>query len=273
LPLKKNTRYSFEISVDAHVATTLDVELQCSSKIYNYTPDVLIEKQSIQLSKGVQKVTVSFKNTLANDQYAFLIFRTNQDVKIRCSEKRITGIVSVFNKTNPAVNNFGKQMPPEKSGFDAFEFWCPDRRPKGQNIAMTISPALNCYSKQNIINGYTRPYLHPNAWLADFNDKNPTIYLLWDKPKIINLVSLYFDTDFDHPMESSQMGHAEDIMPFCVQNYRIFINEKLIFTKHVNHQTINHIKFPNPVEASAMRIEMEHPSESVPSALFEIFIS
>ena len=272
-PLNKNTQYSFEISADAQIATTLDVELQCSSKIHNYTPDVLIEKQSVQLTKGIQKVAIGFKNTLSNDQYGFLIFRSNPEVKIRCSEKRITGIVSVFNKANPAVNNYGKQMPPEKSGFDSFEFWCPERRPQGQNIAMVISPALHCFSKQNMINGYTRPYLRPNAWVADWKDENPTIDFKWDNPQIIKSITLYFDTDFDHPMESSQMGHPEDVMPFCIQNYRIFCGQEQIYATQSNHQTINHIQFPNPVETSALRIEMEHPSNKVPSALFEISIN
>lgn len=273
LPLNKNTQYSFDISVDARVATVLDIELQCSSKIQNYTPDILIEKQTISLSKGIQKIAINFKKTLENDQYAFLIFRINPNVKIRCSEKRITGIVSVFNKTNPTVNNFGKQTPPEKSGFDSFEFWCPDRRPNGQNIAMTITPGLTCYAKQNIINGYTRPYLCPNAWVADFNDANPSLQLTWEEPKSINSITLHFDTDFDHPMESSQMGHPEDVMPFCIQNYRIYNGQELIHNSQSNHQTINHIQFPGPVEASALRIVMEHPSELVPSALFEIFIN
>jgi len=273
LPLTKNTQYSFEISADALVDTTIDVELQCSSKIQNYTPDVVIEKQTISLKKGIQKVAINFKKTLDNDQYAFLIFRINPNVKIRCSKKRITGIVSVFNKTNPAVNNFGKQVPPEKSGFDSFEFWCPDRRPKGQNIAMTITPGLNCYAKQNIINGYTRPYICPNAWVADFNDANPTLQLTWDKQKILNLIILHFDTDFDHPMESSQMGHPEDVMPFCVKYFRIYNGKEMIFENKDNHQTINYIRFPEPVETSALRIEMEHPSALVPTALFEIFIS
>jgi len=273
LPLNKNTQYSFEISADAQVATTLDLELRVSSKIHNYTPDLSIEKQSFTLLPGIQKVTIRFKNTLENDQYAFLIFSINPFVKIRCSEKRMTGILSLYNKTNPAVNNFGKQTPPEKSGFDSFEFWCPNRRPEGQNIAMTISPALHCYSSQNIINGFTRPYLRPNAWVADSNDANPTLKLTWDQPKTINSITLHFDTDFDHPMESSQMGHPEDIMPFCVQNYRIYNNLELIYANQANHQTINHIQFPNPFETSTLRIEMEHPTELVPCAIFEIFIN
>jgi hypothetical protein len=273
LPLSKNTLYNFEISVDARASTTLEVEMQICTKPGNYTPDVLIEKQYIPLSQGIQKVQIHFKNGITQDQYGFIIFKRNPEMKIRRSEKRITGILSVFNKTNPAVNNFGKQLPPEGSGFDSFEFWCPERRPKGQNIAMTIFPALTCYPGQNIVNGYTRPYLQPNAWLADLNDPNPTLRFNWNETKTIRGITLYFDTDFDHPMESSQMGHPEDVIPFCVQRYRIFNGEELIHTESDNHQTINHIQFPNPLETSVLRIEMEHPSLTVPSALFEIFIN
>ncbi len=273
LPLAKNTQYSFEIQADALLDTTIDAELRYSSKIQNYTPDVLIEKQTLSLNKGIQSVTINFKNTLEKDQYALLLFRNNPDVKIRCSKKRITGIVSVFNKTNPAVNNYGKQLPPEESGFDSFEFWCPDRRPKGQNIAMNITPGLNCFSRNNIINGYTRPFIHPNAWVADFNDTNPTIQLTWDKPRTVNSITLHFDTDFDNPMESMQMGHPENVMPFCVKTYSIYNDKELIYQNRANHQTINYIKFANPVQASTLIIKMNHPSEVVPSALFEVLIN
>ena len=273
LPLKKNTPYSFELLVDAQVATTLHAELRCSSKVFNYTPDVLIEKQEVTLIQGIQKILLSFNESLNEDQYAFLIFSANPNVKICASELRITGVVSVFNKTNPAVNNFGKQLPPEGSGFETFEFWCPERRPNGQNIAMKITPGLQCFSKLNIINGYTRPYLNPNAWVADLDDTRPIIHFNWNESKLINSITLYFDTDFDHPMESTQMGHPENVIPFCVQRYRIYSGEELIYTETGNHQTINHIQFPNPVETSVLHLELEHPSKLVPTALFEISIN
>lgn len=273
LPLKKDIQYSFEVSVDASTDTALEAELQVSSKIFNYTPDVLVEKQSIALKKGVQQVTISFSKTLKNDQYAFLIFRSNSEVKIRCSEKRISGIVSVFNKTNPAVNNFGKQMPPENSGFDSFEFWCPNRRPEGQNLAMIISPALECYSPQNIVNGFTRPYIQTNAWTADWNDPNPSLTLKWDESKRINSITLYFDTDFDHPMESSQMGHPEDVIPFCIQKYRILDeNGLVIFENTDNHQTLNSWTPEHSLNAKLLKFEFAHPNSNVPASIFEIYI-
>ena len=273
LPLSKDIQYSFELLVDASVATVLEAELQVSSKVFNYTPDVLIEKQNIALKQGIQQISISFSNTLKYDQYAFLIFRTNSAVKIRCSEKRISGIVSVFNKTNPAVNNYGKQVPPEHSGFDSFEFWCPDRRPKGQNLGMKISPALSCFSGENVINGFTRPYVKTNAWAGDWNDSNPALTFKWDEPKQINSVTLFFDTDYDHPMESSQMGHPEDIIPFCVRNYRI-CDEKgaILYEKTDNHQTINRWLPDNVLNVRTLKFEFDHPGANVPASIFEIYI-
>lgn len=273
LPLKKNVRYSFEVSVDASVDTLLEAELMVSSKVFNYTPDVLIEKQCITLKKGEQQVTISFAETLLHDQYAFLIFRNNPDVKIRCSEKRITGIVSVFNKINPAVNNFGKQIPPENSGFDSFEFWCPERRPKGQNLAMKISPVLDCFDVSNVVNGFTRPYIQSNAWVGSWDDTTPGFTLRWEQHQKINSIILYFDTDFDHPMESSQMGHPEDVIPFCVQNCRIWDESgELLFEKTNNHQTIIRWIPDAGLVVRFLKFEFDHPGRNIPASIFQIYI-
>src|SRR5699024_3004671 len=114
---------------------------------------------------------------------------------------------SVFNGKNKAVSNHGYQDAPRDSGVESFEFWCPRRRPKGQNIAMESSPALEPYDPVFLKNGYTRPYIRTNAWEADPDDKTPEIILKWDSPKIVSSITLFFDTDFDHPMESSLWGH------------------------------------------------------------------
>jgi len=273
LPLTKGTKYRFEVLVDAARETNLVVELMTSSKIQNYTPDHLVEMQEISLVAGEQRVKIDFSNTLDHDQYGFVIFRSNPDLKICCSEKRISGILSVFNKTNPAVNNFGKQLPPEHSGFDSFEFWCPERRPKGENIAMVITPALNCFQVNNLVNGYTRPYLQTNAWAADWHELISTISLKWDKVQTINSITLHFDTDFDHPMESSQMGHPEDVIPYCVRNYRIKDeNGELLFEQNGNYQTIGSWKPESAIRTNGLRFEFQQPVAQVPTSLFEIYI-
>lgn len=273
LPLKKNIAYSFELLFEASEDTTLEIELRTSEKIFNYTPDVLIDAVSKKMNKGVQPIQIQFSKTLTEDQYAFIIIRKNPTVSIQCTTKRITGIVSVFHKTNPAVNNHGVQLPPEHSGFDSFEFWCPDRRPAGQNMAMKISPALECFSKQNLLNGFTRPYIQTNAWVANLDDSSPSVDLEWENEKRINSVSLFFDTDFDHPLESSQLGHPEQQIPFCVEKYKV-LNElgEVLYEVKDNHQTINKWIPEQTLRVKKLCFEFEHPSTEIPASLFHIYI-
>lgn len=273
LPMKKNVKYNFEVEVDAQEETALFVELRHAEKPYNYTPEIITDQVEIPLKAGKQLITFSFGEGLPYDQYGFLTFLKNEKLKLRLSNERFTGIVSVFNKFNYAVNNYGKQTPPENSGIDSFEFWCPDRRPAGQNIAMNISPAIDDFYADNLTDGLVRPILSPNAWIASKNDEFPEITVSWKEPQSISEILLYFDTDFDHAMESVQMGHPENVMPFCIEEYRIKDEEgNIIYETKQNHQTINRILLDFPVLTSKLQISMKRPSEYVPAALFQIVI-
>jgi len=273
LPLTKGVTCTFEVEAYASQPTTLVCELRHSEKPENYTPEIVTERIEVELQQGKQPVRFAFSKSLPKTQYGFVTFLKNPHVELGTSKKRYTGILTVFNKFNEAVNNHGKQIPPEGSGFDSFEFWCPDRRPAGQNIAMRISPAINAFGVENLSTGYTRPTATPNAWVASPDIAQPQVKLSWPKPVTITSLILYFDTDFDHPMESVQMGHPENVMPFCVQNYRIMTDTgKLIFEKKGNPQSVNRIVLHDPETVSGLCIELEHPSIDVPAALFYVYI-
>ncbi len=123
------------------------------------------------------------------------------------------------------MSNYGKQTPPEDIGIDTFEFWCPQRRPGGQNVALRLHTALSCFGAENVRNGLARPVNQPNAWVADLQDASPSLTLEWGSVQTIRTVVLKFDTDFDHPMESVLMGHPEHVMPFCIRDYTLY-NER-----------------------------------------------
>jgi hypothetical protein len=208
---------------------------------------------------------------MAEPGYAFVVFRKHPDIQLHFSRTRITGVLSVFNQINPAVSNFGKQTPPEDIGMDTFEFWCPQRRPAGQNVAMKFKTPLSCFGVENIRNGVARPTNQPNAWVADLSDKNPFLSLSWENPTTIREIILKFDTDFDHPMETVLMGHPENVMPFCIRNYTVYKDgNETIYRKTGNYQTINKIVFDTPVNTRTLTVAVEHPSADVPAAIFEI---
>jgi len=271
LPLKKDTVYRFRILVQAKEKAILKARLAISSKPANYTPDRVLESLEIPVGSGKQTVDIAFHTPLPSDCYGFILLLANPALKVKGSSKRLSGIVSVFNGENRAVSNYGYQDAPEGSGVESFPFWCPRRRPDGHNIAMDISPSLEPYQASFLHNGFTRPYLRTNAWVADLADPHPTLTISWQSKKEIAVIHLYFDTDFDHPMESSLMGHPEDVMPLCIKEYKIFDeNGALVYEENKNHQTINRIVFPEPIKTSLLRIMVEHPSQHTPASIFEL---
>ncbi len=200
-----------------------------------------LEKKVLSLQKGRNCTPLNFEVVLSEPTYAFLVISNNPKVKFKQSNQRITGLLSVFNSINPAVSNYGKQQPTEDIGVDGFEFWCPQRRPKGKNLALKIEEGLKCFGPENIRNGVQRPTSQPNAWVADFADAAPALTLSWTEPQSISRVELFFDTDYDNPSENVLMVHPEDVSPFCVQTVPAdwMMRGKVLYEKSDNHQTRN----------------------------------
>ncbi|SIO51568.1 FAD-dependent oxidoreductase [Chitinophaga niabensis] len=271
LPLQKGKIAPFVFHVDANEATELTVELRVSSKTGNHTPDVTVASKTLTVQPGRNCMQLHFDAVMEDNAYAFITFLKNPLVELHFSEKRVSGILSVFNTINKAVSNYGKQTPPEDIGMDAFEFWCPQRRPEGHNIDLQYPEGLKVFQATNIRNGVDRPTTQPNAWVADWNDPQPQLTISWNEAKTISEIDLFFDTDYDHPMESVLMSHPESAMPFCVQKYKIKDEAGNVLAEQTNnYQTYNKVKLAQPVTTGKLVIEVEHPSQNVPAAVFAV---
>jgi hypothetical protein len=251
--------------------TDLPVQLAVSSRKGSYTPDSILEEQTILLDKGKNHVSLKWNTEMKESEYVYLILRKHPSVSAYISDKRLTGVLSLFQAANKAVSNTGVQTPPEDIGIEAFELWTPKRRPCGHNLAIRFSDPVYVYKADHVKNGVARPYLAPNAWAASLEDTSPKLILKWDKPVSIQNIQLSFDTDFDHPMESVLMHHPDDVMPFCVRNYAVYdATGRLLKKVTGNYQTRNIIIPGEPVVTDTLVIECEHPSEHIPAAIFEI---
>lgn len=262
------------MTVEADEATELCMELRSSVKKENYTPDRTDAVCRISLQKGMNDIRVDFGVSYDSPRYVFLCFMTNPEVRIPLSGRLVTGITSVFNHINPAVSNFGRQTPPDGIGVETFEFWCPKRRPEARNIAMKFEPALDAFDAGNLKNDLWRPYLGTNAWVAAAEDISPMLRLDWEEEQSISEITLFFDTDQDHAMESVQMGHAESVMPFCYREYRIFDSKgNELFHVRDNHQTVNRLKLAAPVPTRSLTVEFTRPEGDVCPGLMGLDIS
>lgn len=257
--------------LDAKEKTSLRVHLAVSSRMGSYTPDLILEEIILSLEPGRNCVELDWTTHFSDSQYVFIIFRKNETVSAYLSATRLTGLLSLFQAENKAVSNTGVQTPPEDIGVDAFEFWTPRRRPAGENMAINFLTPLFTYTAANITNGYARPYLSPNAWVAALTDAAPQLVIQWKKAVTIQTIQLSFDTDMDHPMESVLMQHPENVMPFCIRNYSIHDGSgRLVKKVKHNHQTRNNIILEEPLVTDTLVIKCEHPAADMPAAIFEI---
>ena len=294
LPVQPGSMPSVEYLLDVSAPTTVRAELRVSSKADNHTPDVTLATQEIKLNAGKRiKLPLKFDAQIDVARYAFVCLMTNPDVSIHLSDQRVTGVLAVTQKFNRAVAKSPRQEPPAGSGIDSFEFWIPQRRPAGKNLALNISPPLEVFGAANLTNGFARPTNQPNAWVANFAHEQPVISLAWDKPQTIARIELSFDSDFDHPMESVLMGHPERVMPFCVREVTVAVpakvlalagqqndhnasssrssdTERLVFEITENHQSRQVIQLQTPVTTEALELRLVAPGANVPAALFEV---
>lgn len=258
---------AFRLFLKAEKATVLHAELRTSAKVGNYTPEKTVDVREISVNAGESSVTVAFDAQVPELQYCFLTLRTNPLISVGVSAALATGVVTVFNQKNEAVSNNGRQTA-DGNGFESFEFWCPDRRPEARNLALEFTEPVPIYSTELFRNPYKRPYIATNAWASDPEDKDPWLRLHWTRPVEISRLILFFDTDFDHAMETVQMGHPESVMPQCVRNYRILDGYgRTIYEKTGNYQAVNDIKLSKPISTDTVLIEFDSPA-----AMFHVIV-
>ncbi len=257
--------------VSAVCDTEIEFQFRVSERRGNYTPDQLLATKRVAVSGGDnQSVTVDFGVQLDTAQYVFVCLMPNDDVSVALSDLRLTGVLSVANGMNKAVAKSAKQEADPGAGVDSFHFWLPERRPGGKNLAVAFDPPLRPYAAEALKSGYERPFIQANAWVADVDDPAPSVTCRWDAPQTISRIILSFDSDFDHPMESVQMGHPESVVPFCIKHVRVSDETgTVLFEDRNNARSRADIYLDAPVETSALKVEVLE-TRGTPAALFKI---
>ncbi|CAA6692485.1 MULTISPECIES: FAD-dependent oxidoreductase [unclassified Lentimonas] len=257
LPLAAGECPTFSFELDASEATTLEFALMRSSDAKHFTPDVCLAEQSIELVAGVQAVSLTFPVSIDRAGYQFIKLEQNAKVSVRESEQRLTGVLSVFAEYNIKVATSSVQNPPEGIGIDRFEFWLPQRRPEGRNLAMTVEPALQAFDVYQVASGFARPTDAVNAWVADFDDAEPTLSADWEQPVQVARVVLEFDPDWDHPMESVLMTHPEEVVPFTVRDFDLLdADGKLLAEVRDHHGARYDLCLSEAITTSGLRLKM-----------------
>ena len=311
VPIAAGQTPKFRLTVRHQGSAKLVAELRTCSRSASYTPDVLLDTaETVLHTKSLSavgsassagdsgilvdsdypsdssesygsngnhsdwtdtEVSLSFDAQFNTDCYAFLCLRENPAIEVYDSNMVLTGVTSVVHRQDPKVARSSKQIPPENSGIDSFEYWVPVRRPKGCNLSIKTELDPGLFAPENVTNGFQRPGDRPNAWVSSLTDPNPTLKLSWSQKVRVKKLQLVFDPDWDHAMESIVMTHPERVMPTVVHSFRVYgPGDQLLAECQDNHSTIVTCTFDSPIDSDTLRIELDHPSVNTPASLFEV---
>ncbi len=269
VPWGAGVEYQVSASVYSEENSEIEVRFRLSNRPGQFTPGKLLATRRVSLKSGEQDVFVSCHEKIDTAGYVLVSFHGTKGMRIKTSDVLQTGTVAVFNSGNKAVSSKGEQIPPEGIGVDSFEFWCPRRRPEGQNLALRFDPPLAAYGIEQLKSGFFRPHSSSNAWVAALEDKNPELTIGFDTEVEVTKIDLYFDPDYDHALESVQMGHSERVVPHVVRNCRITdADGRILHEIRDNHQSLCQIVLDPPVKTKQLKVQLEHPSDTTPAALF-----
>lgn len=272
LPVTAGPAPRVTVRLDVARPTTLVASLRMSRRPDEHTPSVVLAEQRIPLPAGpVQDVPLDLATTFDTTRYAFWCLDANADVSVHTTDFRVSGVLTLFHRKNGSVAKSAVQLPPEGSGMRSFEFWTPERRPAGCNLAVRIEPPVDRFGVDQLASGINRPTAQPNTWVAATSDPRPTVTCSWDAPRVVDRVELVFDTDRDHPMESVLMGHPERLGPFCVRNLVLRDGTgRQLAAVHCNHKTRLSIRLDPPATMSKLVAEVEHPLGGAPAAIVDL---
>lgn len=268
LPLPAGPCPEFTITADSDADTDLEVRLLATSDRWHHTPDVEIARTTVRVQKGLATpLTIRFNASLDQPQYVFLAVPAAPGVTLHTSNLRVTGLLRLhFNKHESDKTDSRGSV-----GGEAFDVYVPQRRPGGHNLALSINPPLDVFQPDNLLNGWQRPTSAVNAWVASPGDPTPEIRIVWDAPRTLSGITVFFDGDFDHSMETVLMGHPERAVVFCVKRYEILDESgRIIASADDNHlSTARHVFDAEPVVTSSIRIRLLE-TWGAPAAVFEV---
>ena len=307
VPVQAGRMPAVSLGLQAIEPTEVEVQLRTSSRLGNYTPDVLLETIKVKVGSAAavsryqrppMEVVpaiwsgpvggcpfsaaedvhtrpaeeawpkVAFRSRLDQDQYVLICLMPNPRVGVLLSDLRITGVLALVPRSGHGSKT--GQKPPPDIGVESFDLWAPQRRPGGQNFAMIFDPRLGGFEAKNVLGGPDRPTVRPNAWVAALDDPKPTLSLVWNSAPTISRIELAFDTDLDHPLESVLMGHPERVVPFCVKHYRLLDGRgRVLHEARENHQTRNVIRPPQPLRTDRLQLEVLE-TWGAPAAVFSV---
>ncbi len=264
IPLREGAIPTITLFADVARDTTAQIELRLASRNDHQSPDTLLEQIAVPLTKGDRRsIEIRAGRPMPHEDYLYVTVLPNPDLRLITSGQRVTGILRLQNQRTERLSDLGEEDYP---------LFLPQRRPGGENLAFSLSSPIDCFNVANVLDGAQRPTNRPNAWVPDASDTAPSITVSWTSPQTLSQVDVFFDPDYDHPMETVLMGHPERSSPFCAKAFELLNDAGQVLAHETNWHHGRWSKvLGKPVQTRSLTLRITEPgAPGVPPAVFQI---
>ncbi|MFW6029558.1 MAG: FAD-dependent oxidoreductase [Halanaerobiales bacterium] len=267
LPVKERIN-TVSLLVKNSENTKLNYKVYIQDKKYSFYPERILFKNTlnIEATKEFRWIELPVEVNI-NENYIYLEIEANNNVYLGTSEKKLVGINTIVMEKNNSETHFY---------YDSLER--PERMPKRieKNLCFKTSPEQNLYSSEEIVNGHSRPYGLPNAWMSKDitkNNKNEWLKIDFQEEKKINEIRIFFDSNNNQSINYYQ-NKGFRVIPTLVKDYIIYYkkDDSYIELKKIknNYLRLNRIELKDSIKTKKLKIEFLETNGSSTFNVFEI---
>lgn len=216
-------------------AATEDTEL--SYRVYlpsnheSYNPETLLTAGSVRVSASAAAEKVNLPLCLdVQDRYVFIQLEPNDKLSLAFSREMQPMILTLVRRKNE-----------HETTWDVEKRCVKDYMYRQPSYSLCFeAEGADCYAKENLTNGFMRPYDGANLWVANGVD-GEFIELALDKAQPLDKLVLTFDSGFNRVYKNAR-SYDFDAMPEVVRDFDVYLSadgkERLVQSVRDNYQRI-----------------------------------
>lgn len=195
-----NPVHSIQLKLRASAATTLRYKLLTGIHPETYLPEKLEKHMQLPIQAGFADwITLPLELPAGPDGKLYLVLEQNDALEAAFCTDRTMGAVTLRMHTrdnHDGQNHDSTPLCEAATGYCS----CDHNYENQRNLLFrNIDPVQDPFAAEKVLNGYPRPYIAPNLWLAA--DSAPqTLTVQLNKPQSVRELSLLLDDrlDLDH---------------------------------------------------------------------------
>ncbi len=192
--------------------TELKINVYLPSNHESYNPETLIYQASACVSRSDSAQRVILPLCLGvEDRYVFIQIEQNSNLFLAFSRKLQPMVLTLIRRENERVTT-----------WDVTERCVKKYIYRQPAYSLCFEAAgVELYGKDNLTNGYFRPYDGTNLWVAD-GVENEFICIDLKSPQCLEKLVITFDSGFNREYKNA-LPHDYNVMPETVRNFDVYL--------------------------------------------------